>query len=175
MSTTQSNSHINCYSACPWPPLFHSCFTPCNRRNTLSRWLQTEGFFWTFEELILLVVSSSKSHTFLTDHQDPTNLNKLFSASSQAHLFSDRWQMHFATPAKPIYFNTKSACSWWTAIRQVRTMRPFRGWWSPESYEGLESQERVWRGQELGDKMRKESARPTGLRLLLEESKSKET
>lgn len=54
-------------------------------------------------------------------------------------------------------------------------MRPFRGWWSPECYEGLESQERVGRGQELGDRMRKESARHTGLRLLLTESESKET
>jgi len=51
------------------PPLFHSCFTPCNRSNTLSRWLQTEDSLWTFEELIMLAVSSSKSHTFLKTPQ----------------------------------------------------------------------------------------------------------
>ena len=40
---------------------------------------------------------------------------------------------------------------------------------------GKERRRRVGRGQELGDRKRKESARPTGLRLLLAESESKET
>lgn len=110
------------FSACPLPPHCSIDISlPCNRSNTLSTWLQ-RVFSGLLKSLLYWAISPRKSYPFLTEYQDSWNVNRSFSPSPHSHIPTDRQQMLFAAPAKLIYFNMISACSWWITATQVRTM-----------------------------------------------------
>lgn len=164
----------------------------------------SRGFSWGFWRAhFYCAVSHRKSYSLFTEPwMSPPASLKSFSTPSHTHIPIDRQQMLFVTPAKFIYFNMKSTCSWWIAARKVRTMGLFRGWWLLGCYHprsdvsgthvmftserfsrGKElklmsvlhmKQGRLEGGRELGDRASKGSARCSRPRLLMAESESKE-